>query len=38
MNTIKDKILELPQEWPGALHYGEEEVEAVTRVVRAQSP
>jgi 8-amino-3,8-dideoxy-alpha-D-manno-octulosonate transaminase len=38
MNTIKDKNLELPQEWPGALHYGEEEVEAVTRVVRAQSP
>lgn len=32
------RTVELPQEWPGALHYGEEEVEAVSRVVRAQSP
>lgn len=38
MDTIKDRTLELPQEWPGALHYDEQEVEAVTRVVRAQSP
>jgi len=38
MITIKDNILELPQVWPGALHYDEEEVEAVIRIVRAQSP
>ncbi len=38
---MKKKItqpVELPQEWPGALHYGQEEIEAVTRIVRAQSP
>jgi 8-amino-3,8-dideoxy-alpha-D-manno-octulosonate transaminase len=28
----------MPEHWPGALMYGEEEVEAVTRVVRAKSP
>ena len=38
MSKIDDKSLDLPQEWPGALHYDEQEVEAVTRVVRAQSP
>lgn len=38
MEESKIKTVELPQEWPGALHYGEEEVEAVSRVVRAQSP
>lgn len=38
MEDSKIKTIELPQEWPGALHYGEEEVEAVSRVVRAQSP
>jgi len=29
---------ELPQEYPGAAWYGDEEVEAVTRVIRNQSP
>ncbi len=38
MDKSKDKSLELPQEWPGALHYGQEEIDAVTRVVKAQSP
>ncbi|NQU88201.1 MAG: DegT/DnrJ/EryC1/StrS family aminotransferase [Mariniphaga sp.] len=38
MNTKKDKPIELPQEWPGSLHYGIEEVKAVTRIVKAQSP
>lgn len=38
MEKSKDKSLELPQEWPGALHYSHEEIEAVTRVVKAQSP
>lgn len=38
MENDKIKTVELPQEWPGALHYGEEEVEAISRVVRAQSP
>ena len=38
METIHKNTLQLPQEWPGVHHYGEEEVEAVSRVVRAQSP
>lgn len=38
MEKSKDNSLELPQEWPGALHYGQEEIDAVTRVVKAQSP
>ncbi|MBT6999077.1 MAG: hypothetical protein HN955_11585, partial [Prolixibacteraceae bacterium] len=38
MSKTDDKSLDLPQEWPGALHYDEQEVEAVTRIVRAQSP
>ncbi|MFB0547170.1 MAG: DegT/DnrJ/EryC1/StrS family aminotransferase [Anaerolineae bacterium] len=28
----------LPEHWPGALLYDEEEVEAITRVIRAKSP
>lgn len=31
-------ILPLPAEFPGAVWYGEEEVEAATRVIRRQSP
>jgi len=38
MDTLLKKAIELPQEWPGVHYYGEEEVEAVTRVIRAQSP
>lgn len=30
--------MEIPQEWPGALYYDEAEVEAASRVIRAQSP
>jgi dTDP-4-amino-4,6-dideoxygalactose transaminase len=32
------KKLQLPREFPGALHYGPEEEEAVLRVIRARSP
>ncbi len=38
MSNLKNNKKELPQEWPGALHYDEREVEAVSRVVKAQSP
>ena len=38
MNTELEKTIVLPQEWPGALHYGKEEEEAAARVIRAQSP
>lgn len=38
MNTETKQTIELPQEWPGIHYFGEEEVEAVTRVIRAQSP
>lgn len=38
MNKKNDSILELPQEWPGSLHYGTEETEAVTRIIKARSP
>ncbi len=38
MDSLSKKKIELPQEWPGVHYYGEEEVEAVTRVVRSQSP
>jgi dTDP-4-amino-4,6-dideoxygalactose transaminase len=32
------RTLPMPPHWPGALLYGDEEVEAVARVVRARSP
>lgn len=35
--TIKQQML-LPQEWPGIHYFGQEEVDAATRVIRAQSP
>jgi len=38
MDKTKTKLVGLPQEWPGALHYDQEEIDAVTRVVKAQSP
>ena len=38
MNTISKKSIEIPQEWPGAHYFGEEEVAAASRVIRAQSP
>lgn len=38
MDNFKNSSKELPQEWPGALHYDEREVEAVSRVVKAQAP
>ncbi len=38
MDNLKISSKELPQEWPGALHYDEREVEAVARVVKAKSP
>lgn len=38
MDTLSKEQIQLPQEWPGVHYYDEEEVEAVTRVVRAQSP
>jgi len=34
----KPARLTLPAEFPGAAWYGEEEVEAVTRVIRNRSP
>jgi len=38
MGTLTKNAIELPQEWPGIHYFGEEEVKAVTRVIRAQSP
>ena len=38
MDTELKKTIEIPQEWPGALHFGKEEEEAAARVIRAQSP
>ena len=38
MDSLTKKNIQLPQEWPGALHYGKEEEEAAARVIRAQSP
>ena len=38
MITDNQSLGELPQEWPGALHYDQEEVEAVSRVARSRSP
>lgn len=38
METVSKKPIELPQEWPGAWYFDEEEVEAASRVIRAQSP
>lgn len=37
-NIPRPPRIELPQEFPGAAWYGDEEVEAVTRVIRNQSP
>ncbi len=34
----KPQPMPLPEEFPGAVWYGEEEVEAVTRVIRSRSP
>lgn len=31
-------VVDLPGEFPGAIWYGEEEIDAVTRVIRSQSP
>ena len=36
-DNTKNEIL-LPQEWPGIHHIGEEEIEAVTNVLKNQSP
>ena len=38
METISKKPIELPQEWPGALYFDQEETGAASRVIRAQSP
>ena len=43
MNFVKNdmtmkKTIELPQEWPGIHYIGQEEIDAVTRVLKAQSP
>ena len=35
--TMKSMI-ELPQEWPGIHYIGQEEIEAVTKVLKNQSP
>lgn len=37
-NMVKPPCLALPAEFPGAVWYGEEEIEAATRVIRNQSP
>ncbi|MDH5398079.1 MAG: DegT/DnrJ/EryC1/StrS family aminotransferase [Cyclobacteriaceae bacterium] len=38
MEALSNKETPLPQEWPGIHYIGEEEVEAVTRILRAKSP
>ncbi len=38
MATSTKKTIDLPQEWPGALYFDEQEAQAATRVIRAQSP
>ena len=38
MDISSKPIEALPQEWPGIHFFGEEEVEAASRVIRAQSP
>ncbi len=38
MNAENKNEVLLPQEWPGVLYYGNEEVEAASRVIRARSP
>lgn len=38
MAQVSKDILELPQEWPGIHYIGQEEIDAVTRVLKNQSP
>jgi dTDP-4-amino-4,6-dideoxygalactose transaminase len=38
MSENKNNIIELPQEWPGIHYIGQEEIDAVTNVLRNQSP
>jgi 8-amino-3,8-dideoxy-alpha-D-manno-octulosonate transaminase len=38
MSENNNKEIELPQEWPGIHHIGQEEIDAVTNVLRNQSP